>query len=65
MIFNSLFSSQVPEDDRDRVCHLFRARIVNPMKALVKREGDKAASGCYNKLWAMRVSPKFSSILVN
>ncbi|KAK3735203.1 hypothetical protein RRG08_010323, partial [Elysia crispata] len=44
----------VPEDDRDRVCHLFRARIVNPMKALVKREGDKAASGCYNKLWAMR-----------
>lgn len=45
---------KVPEDDRDRVCHLFRARIVNPMKALVKREGDKAASGCYNKLWAMR-----------
>ncbi|KAK3708695.1 hypothetical protein RRG08_010847 [Elysia crispata] len=43
-----------PDDDRDRVCHLFRARVVDPMKALVKREGKKSASGCYNKLCALR-----------
>ncbi|KAK3763377.1 hypothetical protein RRG08_042167 [Elysia crispata] len=45
---------KAPDDDRNRIRHIFRARVVNPMKNWVKREGNKAASGCYNKLWALR-----------
>ncbi|KAK3804449.1 hypothetical protein RRG08_042208 [Elysia crispata] len=37
---------KAPDDDRNRIRHIFRARVVNPMKNWVKKEGSKAASGC-------------------
>ncbi|KAK3744799.1 hypothetical protein RRG08_042183 [Elysia crispata] len=37
---------KAPDENRNRIRHIFRARVVNPIKNWVKREGNKAASGC-------------------
>ena len=63
-LFDLLYLEQEPDDERQGISKLFRARIINPMRDIVKKQGTKAASRCYNELWALRVSLDLKATII-